>query len=150
MGREGSWEGGRLERLLQGGALQEGLEPFAGGALRDAKQPCGALDCWAGQAATRTLPYTHSAVHAGLPLLPADNGWLLPTVSPRQVLLDVGMIAKLTREDQHNLVGFFKVRASMRRAPCWGIGFWGMGLSGWWAPRHPGIVGHTGAAALQE
>lgn len=27
-----------------------------------------------------------------------------------QVLLDVGMIAKLTQEDQHNLVGFFKVR----------------------------------------
>jgi aarF domain-containing kinase len=32
---------------------------------------------------------------------------------PRLVLLDVGMIAKLTREDQHNLVGFFKGLTSM-------------------------------------
>lgn len=31
-----------------------------------------------------------------------------------QVLLDVGMIAKLTQEDQHNLVGFFKVRGRER------------------------------------
>ncbi len=29
---------------------------------------------------------------------------------PRLVLLDVGMIAKLSSEDQQNLVGFFKVR----------------------------------------
>lgn len=28
---------------------------------------------------------------------------------PRLVLLDVGMIARLSSEDQHNLVGFFKV-----------------------------------------
>ena len=35
---------------------------------------------------------------------------LLPRL-PRLVLLDVGMIARLTREDQQNLVGFFKVRA---------------------------------------
>jgi len=29
--------------------------------------------------------------------------------APKLVLLDVGMVAELTPEDQHNLVGFFKV-----------------------------------------
>ena len=30
--------------------------------------------------------------------------------APKLVLLDVGMVAELTPEDQQNLVGFFKVR----------------------------------------
>lgn len=38
-------------------------------------------------------------------------GWELRL--PRLVLLDVGMIAKLTDEDQRNLVGFFKYLTSM-------------------------------------
>lgn len=32
---------------------------------------------------------------------------------PRLVLLDVGMIAKLSSEDQQNLVGFFKVSVKL-------------------------------------
>jgi len=35
--------------------------------------------------------------------------------APKLVLLDVGMVAELTPEDQHNLVGFFKV--SLIRPP---------------------------------
>ena len=38
------------------------------------------------------------------------------------VLLDVGMVAELTAEDQSNLVDFFKVRASAREANLYVLG----------------------------
>ena len=38
--------------------------------------------------------------------------FLKVNTAPKLVLLDVGMVAELTPEDQQNLVGFFKVRAS--------------------------------------
>ena len=37
------------------------------------------------------------------------GGWLQVNTAPKLVLLDVGMVAELTPEDQQNLVGFFKV-----------------------------------------
>ena len=40
------------------------------------------------------------------------GSWAQHFKLPRLVLLDVGMIARLSTEDQHNLVGFFKVRPS--------------------------------------
>ena len=35
--------------------------------------------------------------------------WVQVNTAPKLVLLDVGMMAELTPEDQQNLVGFFKV-----------------------------------------
>ena len=35
--------------------------------------------------------------------------WVQVNTAPKLVLLDVGMVAELTPEDQQNLVGFFKV-----------------------------------------
>ncbi|KAI3430417.1 hypothetical protein D9Q98_005012 [Chlorella vulgaris] len=49
--------------------------------------------------------------------LAALGNWLrIDLKLPRLVLLDVGMIARLSSEDQHNLVGFFKGLTSMNGA----------------------------------
>lgn len=52
--------------------------------------------------------------------LAALGNWLrIDLKLPRLVLLDVGMIARLSSEDQHNLVGFFKVMHSKHALADW-------------------------------
>ena len=50
--------------------------------------------------------------------------------APKLVLLDVGMVAELTPEDQHNLVGFFKVSLLPSIFSC----FWPAGVDSFTVP----------------
>ena len=54
-----------------------------------------------------TQPSTLASVYAAA-VHPVCEGVQVNT-APKLVLLDVGMVAELTPEDQQNLVGFFKV-----------------------------------------
>lgn len=74
---------------------------------------------------------------AGLPL-PASAGGLLRS-EPQLVLLDTGMIAELSSQDQKNVVQFFRVCFRARHAP-WGCG-WLRGEAGAWRRASAGAVG---------